>query len=76
MSRSTADMLVLMIAGTVCLSLLGAGAVIAVVAVLYPDRDTTQAAGVVSSGIQTLVGLLAGYLAGRARRASVSRVEE
>jgi hypothetical protein len=63
--RSTTDVLILLIATTICLSVLAAGATVAVVEVVHPESDTSQAVGAISDVINTLIGLLAGFLAGR-----------
>jgi hypothetical protein len=63
--RSTTDLLILMIAGTICFSVLAAGATIGVIEIMNPDTDTRAAVGTLSDVINTLIGLLAGFLAGR-----------
>ena len=63
--RTTGDLLLLLIASTVCASVLAAGAAISIIAILHPEVDLTSAVGMVSSVINTLIGLLAGFLAGR-----------
>jgi hypothetical protein len=63
--RSTGDILVLMVAGTVCVSVMLTGATITVVEVFHPSTDTSGAVRAVSGIINTLIGLLAGFLAGR-----------
>lgn len=64
-NRSTTDLLILMIAATICFSVLAAGATIGIIEIRNPDKDTTKAVGAVSDVINTLIGLLAGFLAGR-----------
>jgi hypothetical protein len=63
--RSTTDLLILMIAGTICFAVLSAGAAVAVVEIRDPDADTSTAANAISDILNTLIGLLAGFLAGR-----------
>lgn len=70
--RSTSDILVLMIAGTVCWSVLASGLIIAVISFSYPDKDVSNWIARVSGIMNTMVGLLAGFLAGRTTTA-VSR---
>lgn len=63
--RSTTDLLILLIAGTICFAVLATGATIAVIEIRNPGVDTTVAVGSLSDVINTLIGLLAGFLAGR-----------
>ena len=63
--RTTGDLLVLLIAGTVCFAVTAAGAGLFIVTVVHPDRDTTSGFHAISDVINTLIGLLAGFLAGR-----------
>jgi hypothetical protein len=63
--RSTGDLLVLMIAGTVCFMVLATGASIVVIEIVNPSADTSSAVRQVTGIINTLIGLLAGFLAGR-----------
>lgn len=63
--RSTGEILILMIAGTVCFSILSSGFIIAVVTLIHPQTDVTGWISRVSGAINTLIGLLAGFLAGR-----------
>jgi hypothetical protein len=63
--RSTGDLLVLMIAGTVCFAVLATGAAIFAAELINPDVDTSGPSGQVGDVINTLIGLLAGFLAGR-----------
>jgi hypothetical protein len=67
--RSTGDLLVLMIAGTVCAVILIATGAVIVQKVLRPDdMDAVKAAAQIGDVINTLIGLLAGFLAGRTER--------
>lgn len=63
--RSTSDILLLMIAGTVCFAVLASGALVAVVTLIHPESDTSKAFNSITDVINTLIGLLAGFLAGR-----------
>lgn len=63
--RTTAEVLVLMAAGTICLSLLFTGAAITILEVRNPNADTSQALAAVSSVMSVLLGLVVGYLTGR-----------
>lgn len=59
-------MLVLLVAGTICFVVVGGTSAIIAVELLYPDQDTTGATRAVSGIVNTLIGLLAGFLAGKA----------
>jgi hypothetical protein len=63
--RSTGDLMVLMIASTVCVLVMGSAITVVVVEIVNPETDTTGALRQISSIISTLIGLLAGFLAGR-----------
>jgi hypothetical protein len=63
--RSTGDMLVLMIAGTVCWSVLASGALVGIVSLFRPEVDVSLWVTRVTSLVNTMIGLLAGFLAGR-----------
>lgn len=63
--RSTGDLLVLMIAGTICVVVVATSASLIVEGWLKPERDTSAAASAIGDVINTLIGLLAGFLAGR-----------
>lgn len=63
--RSTGDLLVLGIAGTICLSVLVGVVTLTILSILQPDNEHPAATAVVSDTIQMLVALLAGFLAGR-----------
>lgn len=63
--RTTADILVLMIASTVCGSVIASGVVISIISLKAPGTDVTVWISRITGIMNTLVGLLAGYLAGR-----------
>jgi hypothetical protein len=63
--RTTGDLLVLMIAGTVCGVVLLVSLSLIVEAWVHPEADTSGASAAIGDVINTLVGLLAGFLAGR-----------
>jgi predicted benzoate:H+ symporter BenE len=54
-----------MITGTICFSVVASGAAIIVAETLDPNSDTGDSARVVAGIINTLIGLLAGFLAGK-----------
>jgi hypothetical protein len=54
-----------MIAGTVCIGVLASGLTIAVVSLVNPDVDVSHWIARITGTINTMVGLLAGFLAGR-----------
>jgi hypothetical protein len=66
--RTTTDLLILMISSTLCLAILIALISVGMVALVHPEIDTSQAANAISGVLSTLVGLLAGFLAGRTQR--------
>lgn len=74
--RSTTDLLILMIAGTICFGVLAAGATIATIEIKNPGADTSTAYKSVQDVINTLIGLLAGFLAGRTESARQTAVRE
>lgn len=64
-SRSTGDILMLVVAATICFSVLTIGATVAFIRVANPEQDVSAGAAFISDTINTLIGLLAGFLAGR-----------
>jgi hypothetical protein len=64
-NRSTGDALILMVAATVCLTVAGATAAVLVVEVQNPGADTGGVAGLLINVLSILLGMVAGYLAGR-----------
>lgn len=64
-SRSTTDLLILLIAGTVCFAILATGALIAATKLLHPSSDTSAAEAALTDVINTMIGLMAGFVAGR-----------
>lgn len=63
--RSTGDLLVMMVAGTVCFMVLVTGVTIMIVEIVDAKADTSTAVRQVTGIVNTLIGLLAGFLAGR-----------
>jgi fructose-specific phosphotransferase system IIC component len=63
--RSTGDLLVLMIAGTICFGIIATGAITAVFVFLHPGADVSGPSRLIADVVNTLIGLLAGFLAGR-----------
>lgn len=63
--RTTGDLLILVIAGTVCFSVLASGVAVFVLLLLHPEEDVSAAFHAIGDVINTLIGLLAGFLAGR-----------
>ena len=54
-----------MVAGTVCFAIIGTICTVVVIEIVRPSTDTSQAVRQVTGIINTLIGLLAGFLAGR-----------
>jgi hypothetical protein len=63
--RSTGDLLVLLIAGTICFSVFVGVVSLTITSILAPEVEHPAATAVVADTIQMLVALLAGFLAGR-----------
>lgn len=74
--RTTGDILLLLIAGTICGSVILGGATVALVEILHPSTDTSTVIGMIGDVINTLIGLLAGFLAGRTDAIQVRREVE
>lgn len=66
--RSTTDLLLLLLAGTICAVVLFVGAAIFVLEL--KGKDTAGLAGNLTDVVNTLVGILAGFLAGRSDRSN------
>jgi Na+/phosphate symporter len=66
--RTTGDTLVLMVAGTVCTVIVLSAIAVVVVVLARPDADVSHLTGALASVDTTLVGIIAGYLAGRTGR--------
>lgn len=67
MKRPVGELIVLMIVGTICISILGAGLAIVIIALFRPEVDVSSGVKLLSGLLNTLFGLLAGLLAGRSR---------
>lgn len=63
--RPVSDLLILMVAGTVCVSVLLAGIGLWLVELTSPETDTARGFGAIGAVLNTLIGLLAGFLAGK-----------
>jgi len=63
--RSTGDLLVLMVTATVCISIMASGVTIVIVEIVKPQSDTTDGLQSITGIINTLIGLIAGFLAGK-----------
>lgn len=74
--RSTGDLLVLIVAGTVCGITIGVTASLVVGNLINPNSDQSGPASAIGDVVNTLIGLLAGFLAGRSDTAlTVSKTE-
>jgi len=65
LDRPTSDILVLMIATTVCTSVVASGIVIAIIEIRDPGADLTVWISRITGTVNTMIGLLAGFLAGK-----------
>ena len=66
--RSTGELLVLIVAGTVCGYVMVTGTVAIVLVFVHPEIDFSRLAGSLSDIINTLIGLMAGFLAGKSEK--------
>jgi hypothetical protein len=64
LDRSTGEILVLVIAFTICGGVGVAGLAAIVFLFIYPEADITNIYRLIASVVNTLIGLLAGFLAG------------
>ena len=67
--RPLIDTIILMVAGTICLAILLSLVFVAIVEIANPEQDTTVATATLASFLNILMGLLAGFIAGRTERA-------
>jgi hypothetical protein len=72
--RSTGDILVLMIAGTICGGLIAVGVAGTVFAFVNPGTSLEGPARYIADITNTLIGLLAGFLAGTTTNALNTRL--
>ena len=63
--RSTGELLVLMFAGTICLSVLGSFAAIVILEVVNPEGTVQPLLSLLAALINTLLGVTAGFLVGK-----------
>jgi hypothetical protein len=75
LERSTGDILILIVTLTICASVIGAGIAVALRSLLAPEINSAGAWALVSDSINTLIGLLAGFIAGRTERGGQSASE-
>ena len=74
-SKTTGELLVLIVALTVC-TYVAVVTLLIVILAFTTDRDLKQVAANIGDIINTLIGLLAGFLAGRTDRNSGSKPPE
>lgn len=67
--RPTGETILLMLVGTICVTILAAGAGVFVVALVYPERDVSHAIQAMAIIIANILGQLSGYMIG-VRRAN------
>lgn len=71
--RSTGEIIVLVIAVSVCFVVVFGVIAIAIVEVIDSETDTIGAAAVISDVVNTLIGVMAGFLAGRTEGAATTQ---
>jgi len=71
--RSTGDVLVILIALTICFSVIATGGVTVVYLFLNPGQNVDGPARLIADVLNTLIGLLAGFLAGSTTVNSVKK---
>lgn len=74
--RSVADTLVLIIATTICVAILLAVVGVFTLQLADPKVDLTHLIGNLNDVINTMIGLMAGYLAGRTEKTRLRRKDE
>ncbi len=62
--RSLNELLVLLVTGTVCFSVLASGAALFIIVLIHPERDFSAAVGALAGLIGSLISVLAGFMAG------------
>jgi hypothetical protein len=67
--RSTAEILVLTVTVTICIGLIFSGGALIVYEFVNPGVDSRAAAQLLAGVVNTLIGLVAGFLAGRVDQA-------
>jgi hypothetical protein len=65
LNRNTGDVLVILIALTICTVILFTVVAVAVIEIIDPATDTDSVVAILSDVINTLIGVMAGFLAGR-----------
>jgi len=63
--RPTDEVLILLMAATICFAIIATGTGLFIVAIVDPERDLTRAFQAVATVLNTLLGLVLGYLIGR-----------
>ena len=73
--RPTGELMVLMVATTVCVSIVATGTFIAVIVLVRPGVDVSVWVTRVTGLLNTMIGLLAGFLAGRTDTATAKKLD-
>ena len=68
MRRPLGDLLVLIVVGTVCVSVVLAAGGLAVAEIVNADRDSSSGFAALAAVLSNMSALIAGYLAGRTER--------
>jgi cytochrome c biogenesis protein CcdA len=64
-ARSTGELMVLAVTFTVCFSIIMTGTFVAIIVAIHPGADVSIWVTRVTGLLNTMIGLLAGFLAGR-----------
>jgi uncharacterized membrane protein HdeD (DUF308 family) len=75
-ARPTGDILILSLTLTVCFSLIASGLVVAIIAFVHPNKDLSLWVSRITGIINTMIGVIAGFLAGRTEMTSRKNSEE
>lgn len=68
LDRPTGEILVLSVTFTVCFGVIASGAMVGLIVIFRPGTDVTAWVARVTGILNTMIGLLAGFLAGRTDR--------
>lgn len=73
--RPTGEILILSVTFTVCFGVLASGATVALISFFHPSTDVSTWVARITGILNTMIGLLAGFLAGRTDREQMKSYE-